>query len=82
MLTKLIVVLTSLYIYIPQVITLYTLSVYSVICQLYLSEAENRKSEGFGSTGEGEGAGEGFPEEGKLELGLFKGEWTFRVEET
>lgn len=72
----------NIYIYIYQVITLYTLSVYSVICQLYLSEAGNRKSEGFGSTEEGERAGEGFTEEGKLELGLFKDEWTFGVEES
>ena len=56
--------------------------IYSVICQLYLSEAGNRKSEGFGSTEEGERAGEGFTEEGKLELGLFKDEWTFGVEES
>ena len=60
---------------------MYTLSVCSGICQLYLREAGNRRNEGFGSTEEGEGAGEGFMEERKLELGLFKDEWTFGVEE-
>ena len=47
LLTKLFVVIISqyTYIYVSQVIMLYTLTLYSAICQLYFSKTEKKKAE-------------------------------------